>query len=484
MCVAMAESRCFQTQLNSIMEMMSTTVVRQICKIVDSDLASLRRELERALRDNAALGDKMRVLESEVETLRKAGARIPRKRCRSVCIQTSEDAPPSINGIFGKEWCSSLWDGRPRIQEEAVEVEMEPDVSDEPDNDDCSSVRAIKEEISEQEIFVVSPTSGNRRKTSSTSLDPHDVSENMADDDDDIHFISAGFPETSDVDTGVPNSPGASATKLISEDGTVQHVIVSGDDDDDDDDVNEEEARLEFEQHCMPIDFMDGAQGAATAFDRQDVAEQHVLTASEYMSGSGGGGDGDGEGGGGGSGHVFNYFDRFNIVQQPGPGDDSGKTDFTCRQCGKTFLRRNGLTLHMKSHQKQNAHTCHVCMVSFPQKNLLRTHKCLPPGKTLDKTTDMRFGCEVCGKYFHSKANLKVHYAVHTGERPHTCSFCGKGFSQKGNLTTHERIHKGERPYICTTCGKGFTQKGNLTHHLAIHSKIHGRMRTFAEKWQ
>lgn len=88
--LAMAEPRCFQTQLNSIMEIMSRAVVRQICKIVDSDLASLRLELERALHDKATLGDKMRVLESEVETLRRTRARAPRKSCRSVCIQTSE----------------------------------------------------------------------------------------------------------------------------------------------------------------------------------------------------------------------------------------------------------------------------------------------------------------------------------------------------------------------------------------------------------
>lgn len=267
-------------------------------------------------------------------------------------------------------------------------------------------------------------------------------------------------------------------------DGTVQHVIVSGSDDDGEEE-EEEERRLEFERHCMPIEFIDSAQGEAAALERQGEVErrveQDVLIDSEYMSGSGGGG---GEGGGNGGAHVFNYFDRFNVHQQPGPDDDSGKTDFTCPECGKTFLRRNGLTLHMKSHQKQNIHTCHVCKVSFPQKNLLRTHKCLPPGKTPAKTADLRFRCEVCNKFFHSKANLKVHYAVHTGERPHTCSFCGRGFSQKGNLTTHERIHKGERPYICPVCGKGFTQKGNLTHHLAIHSKLNGRMRNSEEKWQ
>ncbi|KAM9494367.1 uncharacterized protein Hap1MRO34_004303 [Clarias gariepinus] len=480
----MAEPRCFQTQLNSIMEIMSRAVVRQICKIVDSDLASLRLELERALHDKATLGDKMRVLESEVETLRRTRARAPRKSCRSVCIQTSEDAPPSINGIFGKEWCFSLWDGRPRTEDEAIEVE--PDVSDEPENE-CNgdSMRGIKEEVSEQEICIISPRSENRRRTSCALSDPHDFSEDVATDDD-IHFVSAGFPDTSDVETMAPDSPSTAATKLISMDGTVQHVIVSGDDDDDDDEGDEgnnpddeQQARLEFEQHCMPIEYMDGERGKAASFKRKDEVEQEVeqdiLTDPEYMPSSGRGGR-----------HGFNYFDRFNIHHQTGPGDGSPvKTDFTCAVCGKTFLRRNGLTLHMKTHQKQNIHMCRTCKVAFPQKNLLRTHKCLPPEKTLARTqTDMKFRCEMCGKYFHSKANLKVHYAVHTGERPHRCSFCGRGFSQKGNLTTHERIHKGERPYVCTVCGKSFTQKGNLTHHLAIHSKLNGRMRNSAEKWQ
>lgn len=37
---------------------------------------------------------------------------------------------PSIDGIFGKEWCSSLWDKRePRAEEKPKEVE--PDVPDE-----------------------------------------------------------------------------------------------------------------------------------------------------------------------------------------------------------------------------------------------------------------------------------------------------------------------------------------------------------------
>lgn len=75
--------------------------MRQICKIVESDLACLRLELERALRDNAALGDKMRVLESEVETRRgaEARARARARTCRSVSIQTSEGTPRSSSDL-------------------------------------------------------------------------------------------------------------------------------------------------------------------------------------------------------------------------------------------------------------------------------------------------------------------------------------------------------------------------------------------------
>ncbi|KAK1785558.1 hypothetical protein P4O66_018917 [Electrophorus voltai] len=145
----MAKS-AFHARLSSIMEVMTESAMKQICEVVDGDLQNLRLQLTRALNENVALNDKMRVLENEVKTLRNEKTEAL-KKCRSICIQTLEVSDsPSINGIFGKEWCSSLWDRKePRTEEKAGDVG--PPVSDEPN--DSNKMIPIKEEKCEKEIY-------------------------------------------------------------------------------------------------------------------------------------------------------------------------------------------------------------------------------------------------------------------------------------------------------------------------------------------
>ncbi|GFR29198.1 hypothetical protein TNCT_7781 [Trichonephila clavata] len=53
-----------------------------------------------------------------------------------------------------------------------------------------------------------------------------------------------------------------------------------------------------------------------------------------------------------------------------------------------------------------------------------------------------QFVCSICHKKFNQKANLVVHFRVHTGERPFKCLVCNKGFSTKQNMLKHHIIHE------------------------------------------
>ncbi|XP_054890074.1 zinc finger protein 133-like [Poeciliopsis prolifica] len=88
----------------------------------------------------------------------------------------------------------------------------------------------------------------------------------------------------------------------------------------------------------------------------------------------------------------------------------------------------------------------------------------------LPNLTSKSLDCGFCGERFHSREELIVHRAGHTGESPTPCSLCSKTFANKTTLAIHMRIHTGEKPYACTQCGKRFTQNGSLKIHLRTHS--------------
>lgn len=152
-------------------------------------------------------------------------------------------------------------------------------------------------------------------------------------------------------------------------------------------------------------------------------------------------------------------FNSFNVADAETVRNSN---KFTCKICSRTFFHKGTLTHHMKSHK---SNFCNICKQHFPHRTKLDSHNCVPPvpSQRISKS------CELCGKTFANPSALRIHYVVHTGEKPYSCSICGKGFTQKGNLKCHLRIHTGERPFCCVKCGKTFTQKVNLNHHLMAH---------------
>lgn len=54
---------------------------------------------------------------------------------------------------------------------------------------------------------------------------------------------------------------------------------------------------------------------------------------------------------------------------------------------------------------------------------------------------------QFCGKGFLGRTDLDLHLTTHTKERKYVCETCGQAFGRPNTLRSHARLHTGERPY-------------------------------------
>ncbi|KAI7798943.1 sal-like protein 3b isoform X2 [Triplophysa rosa] len=81
--------------------------------------------------------------------------------------------------------------------------------------------------------------------------------------------------------------------------------------------------------------------------------------------------------------------------------------------------------------------------------------------------------CVICHRVLSCQSALKMHYRIHTGERPFKCKVCGRAFTTKGNLKTHVGVHRAKPPlriqHSCPICQKKFTNAVVLQQHIRMH---------------
>ncbi|XP_070777839.1 sal-like protein 3b [Enoplosus armatus] len=81
--------------------------------------------------------------------------------------------------------------------------------------------------------------------------------------------------------------------------------------------------------------------------------------------------------------------------------------------------------------------------------------------------------CVLCHRVLSCQSALKMHYRIHTGERPFKCKVCGRAFTTKGNLKAHIGVHRENPPvqvqHSCPICQKKFTNAVVLQQHIRMH---------------
>ncbi|XP_067636584.1 zinc finger protein ZFP2-like [Eurosta solidaginis] len=113
------------------------------------------------------------------------------------------------------------------------------------------------------------------------------------------------------------------------------------------------------------------------------------------------------------------------------------------------------------------SHTINLTTFVTKEEFTAEEQKITVPLKNMrDKNEQYTYPCEICGKHFKKKWDLKIHKLFHSGEKPHKCDFCEKRFIKATYLSEHLRTHTGEKPYKCKYCERCFATTGVLKKHL------------------
>lgn len=128
---------------------------------------------------------------------------------------------------------------------------------------------------------------------------------------------------------------------------------------------------------------------------------------------------------------VASFVRRFDTMKELNDHYSTHPNEHLCDVCGKGFKKKTNLKAHMLTHNDPNTHLCHKCGQGFKSHGSLTLH-------LKHHNPDLKFQCDQCPSSFQQRNRLDLHKKVlHLGVWEYKCTVCNKKFCYKANLKSH-----------------------------------------------
>ncbi|CAG9809618.1 unnamed protein product [Chironomus riparius] len=188
------------------------------------------------------------------------------------------------------------------------------------------------------------------------------------------------------------------------------------------------------------------------------------------------------------------FTQQWNLIKHMKMIHPSELTLFNCPICNQRFDKKSFMEVHMKKEHSngqiiEKKFECDIDGKIFSSKVNIKVHmichlpmvacsmcpKILKPHSMrihLNRfhTPDKKYFCEICPKHYGTKQLLKIHKKTH--KKRFECTICNKMFSHKNHFKYHKKcVHENPRNFECEICGLKFNEKRFLLKHQVIHNK-------------
>ena len=130
-----------------------------------------------------------------------------------------------------------------------------------------------------------------------------------------------------------------------------------------------------------------------------------------------------------------------------------------------------GSLTHIYQNNRKVVH--YTCLLCFRKSKSLRHMQCHVQKV---HRTNSTYSCPHCTKTFLRKTNLQKHLATHkwlssqkSPDHYISKSSSSNALPSKSAVQQHNKSHNGEKPYGCELCGRHFADKVQLRYHMTVH---------------